>query len=126
MGGNVANIADLYEIRTWKGMDQHRCKVCQWDTLKGQEAIIDHIVKTHIAPAPGQVAPRIPIPDRFGNEQQMGQPVDVEVPDVSGMKVDDVIAAVDAGEMTAAEALISESAGRQRKSLVEALEARKD
>jgi len=40
----------LYEVGEWKGMTQWRCKLCAWDTLDGEEAILTHLVAKHFPP----------------------------------------------------------------------------
>lgn len=124
MSGWIAKIDELYEVGWWKGLTQHRCKICKWDTLNGKEEMVKHIIACHL-PAEPTEAPQILTADRFGNVvEQLAEEghARVEVQDISDMKVDDVLAAVEAGEMTAAEALIAEKAGKNRTTLIEALE----
>lgn len=124
MSGEIARIDELYEVGWWKGMTQYRCKICQWDTLNGKEEMVQHIIACHL-PQESAEAPQILTADRFGNvvEQLVEEGhAHVEVRDVSDMKVDDVLAAVEAGEMTTVEALIAEKAGKNRSTLIEALE----
>lgn len=124
MSGEIARLEDLYEVSEWKGMPQWRCKICRWDTLVNREEMVEHITAVHLPQQPSGT-PQILTADRFGNvveELVEDGHARVEVPDVSGMKVEDVLEAVEAGEMTSAEALIAEKAGKNRSTLIEELE----
>ncbi len=127
MSGDVAEIKELYEMGEWKGLPQWRCTLCPFDTLAGEAAIVDHIIRAHFPPPPAPKETEVLRADRFGNIVEPllehGR-VDVEVPDVSGLKVEEVLEKVDAGEISAAEALIAEKAGKNRSTLIQALEER--
>jgi hypothetical protein len=125
MTEKVAQIKDLFEVGKWKGLQQWRCKLCQWDTLDGEAVMVEHIVSTHFPPPENSSGSKILRADRFGNvveelvEKGRAQ---VEVVDVSGMKISQVLELVETGEISAAEALISEKAGKNRSKLVKQLE----
>lgn len=55
-----------YVMGQWHGMPQWKCRMCAFDTLDGEEAILAHIVARHVtveAPKPRL----IPVYDRWGN-----------------------------------------------------------
>lgn len=56
----------LYTEGTWKGLPQWRCKLCAWDTLKGEEEMIRHIQEVHRS-KPKTERVELPLVDRFGN-----------------------------------------------------------
>ena len=44
----VAQVSDLpWTMSTWSGLPQWRCSLCPWDTLEGEDAMIEHIEGNH-------------------------------------------------------------------------------
>jgi len=41
---------ELYEVGEWKGMRQWRCRLCPWDTLDGEGAMLAHLAAQHFPP----------------------------------------------------------------------------
>lgn len=37
----------LFTVTSWRGLPKHNCKLCAWDTLNGEAAIVDHLTKAH-------------------------------------------------------------------------------
>ena len=57
-----------YYIGTWNGLTQWRCAQCQFDTLDGEDEIIQHIIQAHTVRAtPPASGLNIVMTDRFGN-----------------------------------------------------------
>ena len=56
-----------YTVGEWKGMPKWQCNLCPFDTLAGEEAILEHIYKAHMPPPPQPERPKIIKADRFGN-----------------------------------------------------------
>lgn len=56
----------LYTTNTWNGLPRWACTQCPWDTLDGEEAMLEHIAEAHTPPPP-VVSRIIPVYDRFGN-----------------------------------------------------------
>lgn len=55
----------LYELGSWAGLAQWRCRLCPWDTLDGESAMLAHLASRH---APGKAQPGlIQTYDRWGN-----------------------------------------------------------
>jgi hypothetical protein len=52
-----------FEIGAWKGHTQWRCKLCPWDTLDGEEAMLAHVATCHTPQAP---RPTVLVADRRG------------------------------------------------------------
>lgn len=64
-GGNKPR--DLpYDLGTWKGRTQYKCRQCPYDTLHEAD-MLDHIAKRHTPPAPQKVQVKTGLHDRFGN-----------------------------------------------------------
>lgn len=57
-----------YDIGQWKGIPQHRCKLCPFDTLDGEGAFWIHYAEAHTQPSPETPTSTIFIADRYGNE----------------------------------------------------------
>jgi len=55
-----------YEAGTWNKLPRWQCKLCSWDTLEGEAAMLQHIMERH-APAPERVPLKVPLYDRYGN-----------------------------------------------------------
>jgi hypothetical protein len=53
-----------YTTGEWGGMTQWKCKLCPWDTLKGEAAMLEHIATKHKPPAPKL---SILVADKYGN-----------------------------------------------------------
>lgn len=51
---DVSAVADggPYAMGEWNGKPQWRCKLCPWDTLEGEAAMLDHMATRHKPPAP--------------------------------------------------------------------------
>lgn len=55
-----------FVIGEWNGLVQHRCRLCEWDTLEGEDAAWGHFREVHEVLAPPE--PRtIQVFDRWGN-----------------------------------------------------------
>lgn len=49
----VAEVSDLpWTTSMWSGLPQWRCSLCPWDTLEGEDAMIEHIEGKHGAVPP--------------------------------------------------------------------------
>ena len=68
-GGGLAEIVEgpdgqiLYVVGEWNGFPHYRCELCPFDTLAGEEAMIEHQLTAH---APRAQSSIIPIYDRRG------------------------------------------------------------
>lgn len=51
----------------WNGLPMWTCGVCQWDTLEGEGAMVEHIRAQHEPPPAPPPAPVIQVFDRWGN-----------------------------------------------------------
>lgn len=51
----------------WNGLPMWTCGVCQWDTLDGEGAMLEHIRAQHEPPPPAPVEPLVQVYDRWGN-----------------------------------------------------------
>lgn len=60
------SIALPYTVGEWKGLPRWQCNLCPFDTLAGEEAILEHIYKVHMPPQQPE-RPQILKADRFGN-----------------------------------------------------------
>lgn len=56
-----------YILGRWGGYTQWKCRYCPWDTLEGEQALIDHFTVTHNQPAENQHSSILLVADRFGN-----------------------------------------------------------
>ncbi len=54
-----------YTVGSWKGIVQYRCTKCAFDTVEGEQAMLEHIRKAHTPPPPPVVT--LPLVDRYGN-----------------------------------------------------------
>lgn len=45
-GGKKESVR-LWDMGVWKGLSQWRCRLCRWDTLDGEEAMLKHIAEVH-------------------------------------------------------------------------------
>lgn len=63
-----------FELGTWKGLTQWRCRQCPWDTLNGAEAVLAHIQEVHQPPLRPPSPPLIAIADRWGHEVRPAAP----------------------------------------------------
>jgi hypothetical protein len=45
-----------YTVGSWRGLTQYQCKLCPWDTLEGEEAMLEHLRTAH-APPPEPKSP---------------------------------------------------------------------
>ena len=61
-----SNAAEFFAVGKWKGNTQHRCKLCPWDTLNGEVAMLEHIARTHIAVP--MAPPHIPVANAAGKQ----------------------------------------------------------
>jgi hypothetical protein len=52
-------------LGTWKGLPQWQCRFCAWDTLEGEDVMMEHYIARH-APAPTFVSSEIVVYDRWG------------------------------------------------------------
>lgn len=55
-----------YTVGSWRGFTQYQCKLCPWDTLEGEAAMLEHLRSAH-APAPEPKSP-ILIADKSGRQ----------------------------------------------------------
>lgn len=39
---------ELFEIKQWMGHEQHQCKLCSWNTLRGLADMQEHIRDRHL------------------------------------------------------------------------------
>ena len=62
----TADLALPYTVGEWKGLPRWQCNLCPFDTLAGEEAILEHIYKVHMPPQQPE-RPQIIKVDRFGN-----------------------------------------------------------
>jgi len=62
----MKNLREMYELGSWKGLKQYKCKLCPYDTLHENE-IIKHIQERHLPKPKPKVKKVLPIYDRFGN-----------------------------------------------------------
>jgi hypothetical protein len=53
-----------YTMGEWNGKPQWKCKLCPWDTLEGEAAMLEHLATRHKPPAP-RVS--ILVADKHGN-----------------------------------------------------------
>jgi len=63
--GGAAEQSD-FDLATWKGFPQWRCRRCAWDTLAGKEAILAHIQEVHEPPLRPASPPLVAVSDRWG------------------------------------------------------------
>lgn len=56
----------LFTTGTWNGLSRWACTQCPWDTLDGEDAMLEHVAEAH-TPAPAPVSRIIPVYDRYGN-----------------------------------------------------------
>ena len=64
-----ASVPELpFELGTWKGLRQWRCRRCPWDTLAGEEALRAHIQEVHEPPMQPPSPPLVAVSDRWGRE----------------------------------------------------------
>jgi len=59
-------LGDLFEVGTWRGRPRWQCRVCPWDTLKGEGAVREHIVSVHLIHIRPLHSPPPMSPARFG------------------------------------------------------------
>jgi len=57
-----------FDMATWKGFPQWRCRRCAWDTLAGEEAILAHLQEVHEPPLRPPSPPLVAVSDRWGRE----------------------------------------------------------
>ena len=55
-----------FHLLSWNNMPMWRCSVCPFDTLDGEDVIVEHYVREHVPAVPPPVV-IIPVYDRFGN-----------------------------------------------------------
>jgi hypothetical protein len=55
-----------YTVDQWGGFTQWQCKLCPWDTLEGEAAMLEHLASAH-APPPKPKSP-ILIADKSGRQ----------------------------------------------------------
>jgi hypothetical protein len=55
-----------WTMGTWKGLPQWRCRLCPWDTLKGEAEMRKHIEEAHLQKRPRRTVV-LPLVDRYGN-----------------------------------------------------------
>ena len=56
-----------YTMASWGGHTQWKCNYCPFDTLEGEQIILEHIARNHfnpLAPKPSLIA----VADKRGNE----------------------------------------------------------
>lgn len=41
-----------YRLGQWGGLTQWACRLCPWDTLEGEAAMMEHLAARHAPPAP--------------------------------------------------------------------------
>lgn len=54
-----------YTVGSWRGFTQHQCKLCAWDTLEGEAAMLEHLASAH---APPPIKSPILIADKSGRQ----------------------------------------------------------
>lgn len=59
-----------YQLGTWHGLQQWRCRLCPWDTLAGEEALLAHVREVHEPPLRPPSPPLVLVADRWGRELQ--------------------------------------------------------
>ncbi|KAA3644558.1 MAG: hypothetical protein DWQ07_14155 [Chloroflexi bacterium] len=57
-----------FEVGKWGGHPQWRCKLCAFDTLKGEAVMWDHLREQHMPPP--EPAPTVLIADKSGKEKR--------------------------------------------------------
>jgi hypothetical protein len=56
----------FYTMGSWRGFPQWKCELCPWDTLEGEEKMLEHLASAH-APPPEPKSP-ILIADKSGKQ----------------------------------------------------------
>ncbi len=69
----------LFELGTWKGRTQWRCRRCPWDTLAGEAAMLAHIQNVHEPPLRPPSPPLVAVADRWGREVPPAAPTAADV-----------------------------------------------
>ena len=54
-----------FVLGTWKGFPQWQCRFCAWDTLEGEDLMMEHFIARH-APPPTFTPSEIVVYDRWG------------------------------------------------------------
>jgi hypothetical protein len=57
-----------FDLGTWKGLPQWRCRLCPFDTVAGEGAMRAHIEKVHEPPRAQAQRPLVAVFDRYGRE----------------------------------------------------------
>lgn len=60
--------ADYVREGTWHGLAKWECKLCPWDTMKGEDVAIAHVVERHMPPESRTPVLNLPRFNRFGEE----------------------------------------------------------
>lgn len=47
-------LADFVVMGSWKNLDQWNCALCAWNTLDGENEVLEHIRLRHIQPEPAK------------------------------------------------------------------------
>ncbi len=74
-GGGLAEIVEgpegliLYVVGEWNGIPHYRCELCPFDTLAGEDAMIEHQLTAHAPKAQSSI---IEIYDRRGKLVKQG------------------------------------------------------
>lgn len=74
-GGGLAKIVEgpdgliLYVVGEWNGIPHYRCELCPFDTLAGEDAMIEHQLTAHAPKAQSSI---IEIYDRRGKLVEQG------------------------------------------------------
>lgn len=125
----MTDLSEHYDEQQWKGLGRFACRLCPFDTLDGEAAVLDHLRRTHFRPPPRPPAilPRV---TRFGKviepwEQETVLESEEQLLedgiDLSALTVDNVLALVEQGELEAKLVIETERRGKNRKSLLQKL-----
>lgn len=133
-------IEEYYEQSApWNGFDRWVCRIDGFDCLKDEQIMIDHMTNQHFPPSNPYVVEGIVVADKWGREVEGfkvgGEPevvldtieeLEVDGVDLSALKVDDVLKLVEDGELTVEAAIEAEKDGKNRVTILRALEGEDD
>lgn len=121
----ISQPRDFIATGKWREFDQWKCKLCNFDTLDGEEIAVDHVVNVHLNPqVKEQVTSQVLLVDSHGNP--VGEIAERQLLSfLENSTIEEVIAAVEGRAFNAQAVLRTEQSrpeSDQRKTLIEQLE----